>query len=265
MKKNALLFSLSLFVYFQGAGIKIDRVVLASNTNPMYLDFWPLVAKAWQKMGVRPTLALIEDKENIEIDESLGDVIRFKPIKGVSPGWMAMVIRVLLPIYFEEEVSILSDIDILPLNKAYFIDYPKFCSDDSFVVYRDKVYGRSKRVSMCYNAAKGKTFKEIFKINSLDDIPALIQKWAKEYRQRFSADEFILTKYLYAWSGYEKRCVRLKDKINSKTRIDRSHWVYDPNLLKKGDFYIDSHMVRPYRKHKDKIDKLAKCIGIEMP
>ena len=36
--------------------MKLDHVILASNDNPDYLNFWPLVSEAWSQMGVDPIL-----------------------------------------------------------------------------------------------------------------------------------------------------------------------------------------------------------------
>jgi len=264
MKKNKYIFLFFIFLFTTGYGIKIDRAILSTNGNPLYANFWPLVAKAWKNMGIRPTLALIEDRENIQIDESLGDVIRFKPIEGVSPGWMSMVIRLLLPVYFEDDVCIISDIDMLPLNKKYFMDDVAQYPEDSFVVYRDDVYKGIKRIPMCYNAAKGKIFKEIFKVHSVEDIPVIIKEWADIWNQKISTDEEMLAICLEGWDGYETRCIKLVDKVNAGTRIDRVDWGYEKEILKRGDYYIDSHMLRPYSAYRDEIDELATCIGVYM-
>ena len=82
---------------------KIDRVIIASDANQTYLDFWPFVAKAWKKMGIKPTLALIANK-NIVVDETLGDVIRFEPIEGVSTALFAQTVRLLVPAFFENDI-----------------------------------------------------------------------------------------------------------------------------------------------------------------
>src|ERR1700737_349362 len=83
---------------------RIDRVILGCDANPMYIEFWPMVARTWKEIvGVKPTLALIAPSSMV-IDESLGDVIRFEPIPGIPTSFQAQVIRLLLPAYFEDEV-----------------------------------------------------------------------------------------------------------------------------------------------------------------
>jgi len=137
-----------LFFFIPLNSIKINRVILSANTNPTFMDFWPLVAKAWKEMGIQPTLALIEDQKNISIDKSLGDVMRFEPIEGVKPGVQAQLIRLLLPTYFEDDVCLISDIDILPLSKDYFVTRVKQYPENSFIVYR-KTYTQANKGSQC--------------------------------------------------------------------------------------------------------------------
>ena len=101
IKKLALfiiLFSPNIF-FKNIKAFKINRVILATDANPDYIQFWPIVAKSWKEIvEVKPTLALIANKET-KIDESLGDVIRFEPIDGIPTSFQAQVIRLLLPAY----------------------------------------------------------------------------------------------------------------------------------------------------------------------
>lgn len=256
---NFLSICMTLFCLCNAYALKIDRVILSTDTNPMYIQFWPLVAKAWKQLiGIKPTLALIAD-ESVQVDESVGDVIRFDPIPGVPTALQAQVIRLLLPIYFEDDVSIISDIDMIPLNKDYFINSVGGIPDDCFVVYRDQAYGGA-RYPMCYNAAKGRIFKEIFKIHNIDEISLFIKKW-HELGLGWCTDELVLYQYLTSWNCYSTRCTRLGHKVEK--RIDRtgSSLPYNIDLLKE-NYYIDAHILRPYDTYKKEIDTLALLIGV---
>lgn len=247
--------------------LKIDRVILTSNDNPMYLDFWPLVAKAWKQIiGIQPTLFLISD-HYIEVDETVGDVIRIQSIPGVKTSTHAQILRLVAPIYFENEVSIISDIDMLPLNRDYFIKSVADISDEKFVVYRDKGYGEnSNRFPMCYSAGKGYLFKSIFNINGIDEIPNKIKQWIQEWHakrpnEEWETDEVTMFKYLHAWKYLKSRCVFLHHTSMLPQRIDRSDWRYDKEKL-KNNYYIDAHMVRPLQKYYREIKELADDLGL---
>lgn len=256
-KVKQILVILSYLNFFSGYGLTLDRVILASDKNPTYLDFWPLVATAWQRfVYVRPTLALIAT-DDVVIDQSFGDVIRLAPIPDIPNWFYAQVVRLLLPVYFTDDVCITSDMDMLPIKGSYFIDSVQSLSKDSFVVYRDGS-GDTGRYPICYIAARGSVFKEIFQINSPLDIPEIVTSW---YHRGFGwdTDEVLLREYVVAWHAKTGKCIKLGH--NAAGRIDRSNWRYNPAELKAGK-YIEAHMVRPYAWHKDKIDKLAKELGL---
>lgn len=256
MKKNIL--GLILFITFNTQCLKIDRVILSTDSNPDYIQFWPIVAKVWKDyIGIKPTLALIADKSVI-IDESLGDVIRFEPIPGVKTSLQAQVIRLLLPAYFQDEVCLISDIDMIPLNKNYFFDSVKDIKEDCFVTFRNYYYRDTTTIyPMCYNAAKGKVFKEIFKINNIYDIPSIVQNWSAA-NLGWSTDEILLLKYLRNWKYHDTRCIHLNQYITG--RVDRSNNLScNLNSIKNGS-YIDAHCPRPFEKYKSEINNILNAL-----
>lgn len=243
--------SLALFLLpLYSSSFVIDRVILSTDTHADYIEFWPVVARVWSSMGIRPTLALIATPD-VVIDETIGDVIRFEPIPGVPNGLYAQVIRLLLPIYFEEDVCLISDIDMIPLDKDYFIQGAARVPEHAFLMYRE-LPAHWRRVQMCYNAAKGKLFKEIFRINSPAEIPARVAAW-HNLDYGFYTDEKVFFLYLVQWPGYRTRCAQLRD--GTIRRLDRTEWKYTLNQFKNGAF-IDMHCPRPYSKHKAEIDML---------
>jgi len=157
------------------SALRIDRAIIASNANPTYLEFWPLVAQAWNTLtSIKPTLILIAD-ENVTVDTEIGDVIRFDPIPGISTAMQSQVIRLLAPILFEDDVCLITDIDMFPTSEAQLVRPLKTICNDNFVIYRFNAYPDQERIPMCYNAAKGSVFKDIFNINSIHDIPSKIK------------------------------------------------------------------------------------------
>ncbi len=233
--------------------LKIDRVILATDNNPAYIEFWPVVAKAWkERIGVQPTLALIAPSD-VRVDESLGDVIRFEPLPDIPTSLQAQTIRLLLPAYFPDEVSIISDIDMIPLNKEYFVDSVADAPDDAFVVYRE--VAEIPKFPMCYVAAKGSTFKDIFQVHSVHDIGSIITYW-HSLNIGWSTDEMVMYHSLLQWPKYAQKCIKLGHGV--QRRIDR-YWglEHDDQLLEQG-YYIDAHCPRPYSAYKKEIDALIK-------
>ena len=240
----------------------IDRVILSSDNNENYLPFWPLVAKAWKEIvGVRPTLALIASND-VQVDESYGDVIRFEPIEGVPTSLQAQVIRLFLPALFEDEVSIIADIDMFPMSREYFLGSVKNISDNCFVTFKDQAddYYKSKCMyPMCYNVAKGKVFKEIFNIRSKEDISDTIKKWS-DLNLGWNTDEIMLARTINNWKDKDKHFVKLGHGVNK--RIDRINWKYKDSRVKKCKYH-DAALLRPYKTYKKEIDRLARLMNIK--
>ena len=42
--------------------MKLDYVLMGSNENPLYLDFWPVVSKVWKELfNITPLMVLMMD------------------------------------------------------------------------------------------------------------------------------------------------------------------------------------------------------------
>jgi hypothetical protein len=240
---------------------EIDRVIVSTNNDPKYIQFWPLVASLWQEMGIRPTLALIAD-ENCPIDTSIGDVIRFDPLPGIEESLQAQVIRLLLPVYFPEDHCLISDIDMLPVSRSYFVDGAAECPDEAFLVYRDNAEGyASKRYPMCYVAAKGSIFNSIFEISSPDEIAVKIHEW-NEFGLGWNTDELLLYIFAQEWERKGGRIVRLGHQVGP--RLDRGNWDINDNTLKNIANYVDCHCPRPYSANRVSIDLIVEAVRNQM-
>lgn len=246
---------ISVFIFYSRAlSFEIDRVILSTNDNPNYIQFWPTAAKAWQEIvGVRPTLALI-GSENVQVDTSYGDVIRFEPIEGIPTSFYAQCVRLLLPCLFPHEGCLLSDIDMMPLQKKFFTKKVREIPDDCFVTYRNKAYWFWKhRVYMCYNAAKGRVFQEIFGAKTYEDIPKIIAQWHR-LGLGWSTDERMLYAYLKKWKKRKTRLKKLGYAKRKRRRIDRNLSFTKRNVSK--GYYVEMNCPRPYVSYKNQIDTI---------
>jgi len=254
MRKYGYMLFFTLITHQTAFSLKIDRAILATNDNPDYIQFWPTAAKAWQEIvGVRPTLALIGG-DDVMVDESVGDVIRFEPIEGIPSSFYAQCVRLLLPCLFPDDGCILADIDLMPLQKRFFIKKVEKYAEDEFVIYRNKAYWFNKsRIYMCYNAAKGKTFQEIFGLRSIEDIPRIIKEW---WRVGFGwdTDEKMLYKCLKKWGKYKTHVKKLGYGKRLNRRIERELKFRQKRIFRQS--YIEINCPRLYNVHKHQIDHI---------
>ena len=232
----------------------LDRVIIACDSNKDYLDFWPLVSAAWEKIGVKPTLVLIEKPdESIEVDESLGDILRIKLTDdSVHPTFAAQAVRLLAPALYPDENITIADIDIVPLSKEYFFENVKRGPEDSFIELRSGPTNKveSGQIPICWNVAKGSVWSEIFDIDvNFEDYQDVFVNRLKEwcpalYRPiqlgkstYWFTDQKLLFDYLSKWNGTR---IRLLD---SETGFCRQDHRYRPTPMH--DNYTDFCPRRP--------------------
>ena len=252
--------------------MKIDRVILSSNDHPNYIEFWPIVAKAWARMGVKPTL-LYTGKNINSVDQTVGDVLQVPVLSNIDSAFAAQNARLLCPALFLDDICIISDIDNMPLSRRYYFEPIQDLSDDKFAIYRPDACPPDQ-ISIMWNAASGKTWSEIFQIGSVRDVATTLSSWYpsdyKAYLGTGNADSTWFTDQVLLRTYVERfktkspdRVIELDENQTGFYRLDRL--CDDPKhstLFKEGVEYSDFHMPRPYSDNKDFIDKVYNEIGM---
>lgn len=241
--------------------MKLHRVVMATDANPEYYQFWPTVAKRWASWGITPTLVVVSEAK-LDIDESLGEVIYHTPTDDIPTAQQAQVIR-LFAAASHTGVSLISDIDMLPLKKEYYMDLVDSVDENSMVIFSSDAYlpedPAFPAYPMCYLAARGDNFKETIG-GDIQDFNHLIKDWMA-FGHGWHTDEKVFYHKLKMWSRQE-RIVKLKRGFNVSSdpimiaRIDRaSNSQYEDGLI-NNNYYIDYHMPRPYEQYASVIDEI---------
>ena len=69
--------------------MKVERVILVSNNNPLYYDFWNNLSKTYkEKFNINPTLIFFGTPENLKsanLSEEFGNIILEKEVSGILP------------------------------------------------------------------------------------------------------------------------------------------------------------------------------------
>ena len=237
--------------------MKIDTVILSSNDNPNYIQFWPIVSEAWSLMGVEPILIYTgEQKLNLK-----GNVINFFS-KNMDSSFVAQNIRILYPSLLDGNTCLVSDIDNLPLSKKYFVDSVLSFNDDSFIIYRPDACPPNM-ISMMWNAARSSTWKEIFDIDSEKNLEKYLKKWyTKKYTVEGTAwytDQIKLRKYVNKFSKKNKsRIVELDDTEMGFFRFNRNRLEKHFNMIQENPNleFTDFHMPRPFNEYEELINKV---------
>lgn len=241
--------------------MKIDYVFIGSDLNPMYLDFWPIISRIWREVfNMTPVLGLICDEDSDFYDDGCGLVKRFKAIEGINTGLQSQIVRLYMPKFLEGNI-LLSDIDMAPLSKNYFIEKVKDFDQSKFYVFSadNPECLANSEYPICYNLGHSSSYNKIF---DLDKSWESFVKELDSMNMGWGTDQRFLFKKLNEYERINPNSVVLMERGwcgPAKGRIDRLAWKYDSNLVKEGH-YIDSHLLRPYSAYKPFVDDLLKNI-----
>ncbi len=243
----------------------ITRVILSSDNNEQYLQFWDTVSEAWNKfVGIRPVLFVISDKD-LNLSTENGDVVYQKPVSGVPTAQQAQIIRFFGATKYPNERCLISDLDMLPLQSEYFKNPAKQLDKDTILFYSADAYLPGNPAypafPMCYMSATGETFEQILGANLASFSSEVVNWMTRSYG--WYTDEKVFFEKWYQWSEKEKRTAVLNRGFNrgpaiTMRRVDRSeNSFYDESILSSGG-YIDYHMPRPFSKNSNKILEIFK-------
>jgi hypothetical protein len=235
--------------------MKITYALMGSNNDPTYLDFWPIVSKVWKIFfNITPVLGLItNEKEEIIYDE-YGIIIKLNPIPNYSEGLLSQLVRFYLPKYLKGN-CVISDIDMIPLSKKYFIDdLLKYNNNDFIIMSSHHPQTKDiKQYPMCYVAGNSEDFIQLFNLE--DDWITFISKIPN---MGWYTDQIHLHNIITNNKKIEFKFPKRQGGFY-ENRIDRVNWTYDVEKLKNG-YYIDCHSLRPYKKNESEINKLINYI-----
>jgi hypothetical protein len=248
--------------------MKIGTVLVATDLNQLYMQFIPSFVTAWK--AVLPEadvcVVLIADRLPPALGRFADHIRLFKPIPGVHTAFQAQCIRLLYPRFITRNEGVLiTDMDMLPMNRSYYVDHIAEIPNDHFVVYRDVCL--PGEISMCYNVAHPQTWTSMFGTESNE---TMLVKWNSKVRYSgehggsgWNTDQIILVNAFNAWNGPKKI---LNDTITKYNRLDRAYpQIFDnPSYLRaliKQGVFSDYHCLRPYAQYKTQNDFVVESIN----
>ena len=256
--------------------MKIDKVIMSCDDKRYYLDFWESVSKVWKnKFGIHPVLILFGDKKTLNVSEEFGTVIEFPTNPNILPHIQAQWARYWFPCTEPDTTWLISDIDMFPMSKNYFIDSLNGVPNNSFI----NLNANGDYFPACYNGGKGSTFKEVLELpDTWEQSIQQIHERSKEVKYTHTPESFNVYEPdcppMANWGIDESfSCEKIK-KFSDKSRIirvsrpggfcarrlDRASWKPEDNKIVSG-WYNDCHSIRPYNSgHKPEIDRVVNLI-----
>lgn len=242
-----------------------DKVIVSSDDRPMFLNFWPVVSKAWQKyFNIKPTLALVS---NITEDDPLliklreyGDVHVLPKVEGIPIANLAKIARFIVASRMGDQVCMIEDIDTIPLQRKFVEERLSKRKPGNILAVGHEVLANTTHAGkfpISNITSEGYNFKRLFNPNDLsyeEVIKSFIGLNIVDHKEDISnpADSFsdesiiraLITKHdLHSIIQKVERGVNIHSDW-----IDRSWWNVDENKL-KADGYVICNFLRPFKEN----------------
>lgn len=226
--------------------MKLKYAIVSSDSNPEYIDFWPYVSKAWNRIGIEPILLYIDKNPPSDNILKYGKVIYHESIPDWSIAQQAQCIR-FWAARIVDGPFIISDMDMLPISKDYYNNGAAQIGDVGIISYSSDIiqyswYRSNPQYPMCYLAGDPQSFIDLLDLHDNDHKSFL--RRLKSLNIRFGTDQkFFYNQTLKNRKYYIRHLSRgwIEEKYASQ-RLDKVIWP-------KSDYnigeYIDCHLPRP--------------------
>jgi len=241
----------------------LSTVIASVNNNEKYYMFIPKQIKFWKRFGIKFIAVYVGEKIPDVLQPYVENIILYDRNLDLNTAYLGQNLR----IYFsclldlpDNEMVMITDMDMLPMNDRYFKTGLEKYTKDDFIYYR---YTEANQIFMCYNAAHPCCWSNVFGIKTIEDIDKELRKY---YNNNYNG-----IPGSYGWSidqeiMYNKLIKYEKLHVLNRpiTRLD--YKLYHDHLSRnEKDFisrYDDFHAHRDYYRHKALIENAEKQLGI---
>jgi hypothetical protein len=243
----------------------INNVIFSSTTDPMYMDFIVPTVRMWKTLLPEVNVIVGIVTPNPEAIEDLvvpdAEVVIYPSMPGIPDQNFAKVLRTILATE-ASGYSLISDVDMFPLNEKYFRENSEYVTPDNLVFYTQELDGEDVgKFPICYMLASRVTWKKL--INPEEShLMDLFMSWTfdgkmEDIRKLPFSDESLYRRIFKDTDVEKKKLTR----HHQERRLCRSNWDFDMGKLRSG-FYIDSHLPRPLSETIGMIEPILDYYGI---
>ena len=218
--------------------MKLTTVLSAVNNNPAYYKFIPKQILFWNKFGIRFVVVFVGETIPDELISYRANIVHWNKNLDLNTAFVGQNMRLYYPALLtlpEDEMVMITDMDMLPMKETYFTSKLESYTKKDFVYYR---YIDGDQIYIMYNAAHPTTWSAVFDITSAADIERRIND---TYKVQYDGvpgsvgwytDQEILYKHLVKYPH-----LRVLNRPIKRLEIS----MYKQHLLKG-----DSHFVHEY-------------------
>lgn len=260
--------------------MKITRVLLSANDNPIYHEFWNPISQIYcKKFGIKPTLiwfGVDEDIKRLGLSSEYGEIIVQSPIPRHHIGWQTAWALFWYMQFYPDDIFCTMGIDQVPLSGMLFQEVPDEFDDDTYLMLVDDGYfpsiwdhpGGTSPTS--YHIVKGSIAQKVYGFEDtfgleLDKVVGSGVVPYYDLNTKWGLDESYSSQKLreYRNNGGKIRGLSMF-KFICENRIEccrEKETPYDHARLSLGG-YGDAHLCRPFSKHKEYIETMLNLIPV---
>lgn len=258
--------------------MKVTRVILCANENPIYHEFWNPISRIYaENFHIKPTLiwfGAAEDIHRLGLSDEWGNIVVQKPNPNHHIGWQtAWAIFWFMSLYPNDTFCTMG-IDQIPLSALLIRDIPSTTDDDSYLMLASNAYSPSHWENngtspTSFHMMKGSVACKVYGFEKTFDLE--IEKLAScgiapYYDKGFTKwgiDESYSSHKLrqYRHSGGKVDSLDIFKFICDR-RIECCREIetpYDSVKLSEG-WYGDAHFCRPFSSHEQYITQILNLI-----
>ena len=234
-----------------------QKIIFASNDSS-YLDFWKVNSEICSKvLKITPVLLHITNEDSDFYWDDYGLVKKIKN-KLENTILESQVVRLYSGTYFENEIIIISDIDMLLFDKKFLENSLKnsqfydvtILGSDAYDKNRPEceqfLHGGVERFAMSYLIMKGEVLNKIMNITKNENFLDFFIK--NNFNYNWDSDEVIFTKNLLRSDFKINRILRgfksrfyLKDRIEKHMFTNNDYWKLNLNEITDLNGFIECH------------------------
>ena len=229
--------------------------------NPQYYKFIPHQVEFWKKFGIKFLAIFIGESIPDDMLDYSDNIILWNKNLDIKTSFVGQHLRIFYSALLnlpEDEMVMITDIDILPMNIEYFTSGLEDFHLEDFLCYRSI---SMNQIFICYNAAHPKVWSEIFNIKTENDVENMIyENYIPSYNGLLNNlwyhDQALMYNKLINYPHLKvlNREPRRLEYDNIKTHFFKNDGIFYIN-------YDDAHFHRRYDLHKFMIQDIKNQIS----
>ena len=235
--------------------MKLTTVLSCVNNNPDYYLFIPKQILFWAKFNINFIAVFVGEFIPEELKDYSENIILWDKNLDINTSFVAQNLRIYYPSLIKnlpvDELIMITDMDMLPMNKSYYCNELDNFGQDDFIYYR---HVDGNQIYMCYNAAHPSTWGKIFEVNNIDEIEKKIyETYHNSYNgipgsKGWFIDQELMYKHLINYSNLKilDRPIRRLEVTDYKNYLINNY----NNFI---HLYDDAHFHRNYKNNENYI------------